>query len=281
MKKKYYAEAALVSVLITFFKILPTNMASACGGKILRSIGPLLSSNRRAKRHIMNSLQVTEAEAEIMSRDMWDNLGRVFAEYPHLHEIYDSHVELCGKENLIGLDREGVPAIFFSGHLANWEVAAPSLRQKNIDVDLIYRAPNNPFVDKILQKCRSMNGVLRTYPKSSAGMRQVLSALKEGRKIGILIDQKYNQGIEFPFFGQPAMTSPAFIQLAKKFNCPLLPVQVERIEHRAAFRVTVHAPLDLQKSEDELLSEAHALLEGWIRQHPAHWLWPHKRWKRS
>jgi KDO2-lipid IV(A) lauroyltransferase len=74
------------------------------------------------------------------------------------------------------------------------------------------------------------------------------------------------------------MTSLAFIQLAKKFNCPLIPVQVERL-HGANFRVTIHKPMDLTKDDATLITEAHTMLEGWIRQTPAHWLWLHKRWK--
>jgi KDO2-lipid IV(A) lauroyltransferase len=262
------------------FRILPVSYASALGGFIGRNVAARFSVGRKAKRHIENSLHTAPDESSRIATGMWENLGRLFAEYPHLPELYMTHSELVGVENLGNLPTSPhAPAIFFSGHLANWEVSAPSLRQKNIDVDLIYRPPNNPYVKKILDKCRSMDGTLRTYPKSSQGMRQVMMALKEGRRIGILIDQKYNQGVEVPFFGQPAMTSLAFIQLAKKFNCPLIPVQVERLGNEAKFRVTIHKPLDLTKDDMTLIAEAHDMLEGWIRKNPTQWLWLHKRWR--
>lgn len=279
MKKlRYISEAILVYTLMFIFRILPVDTASNCGGFIGRNVAYRLSVTRKAKRHIVNSLHTNPDEANRIAYGMWDNLGRLFAEYPHLPELYMTKSELVGVENLGELTTLTTsPAIFFSGHLANWEISAPSLRQKNIDVDLIYRAPNNPYVKTILDKCRSMDGTLKTYPKSAQGMRQVMMALKQGRRIGILIDQKYNQGIEVPFFGQPAMTSLAFIQLAKKFNCPLIPVQVERIKG-ANFRVTIHKPMDLSKDDQTLITEAHTMLENWIRQSPAHWLWLHKRW---
>lgn len=282
MKKlRYISEAILVYTLMFIFRILPVDTASNCGGFIGRNIAYRLSVTRKAKRHITNSLHTNPDEANRIAYDMWDNLGRLFAEYPHLPELYMTKSELVGVENLGELTTLTTsPAIFFSGHLANWEISAPSLRQKNIDVDLIYRAPNNPYVKTILDKCRSMDGTLKTYPKSAQGMRQVMMALKQGRRIGILIDQKYNQGIEVPFFGQPAMTSLAFIQLAKKFNCPLIPVQVERIKG-ANFRVTIHKPMDLSKDDQTLITEAHTLLENWIRKTPAHWLWLHKRWVKT
>ena len=277
---RYMFEAALVYSLMGLFRILPVDQASSVGGWIGRNVASRFFVTRKAKRHIENSLNTDDATATQIATAMWDNLGRLFAEYPHLPELYMTKSELVGIENLGNLPTTpDAPAIFFSGHLANWEISAPSLRQQNIDVDLIYRAPNNPYVKKVLDRCRSMDGTLRTYPKSSKGMRQVMMALKEGRRIGILIDQKYNPGIEVPFFGQPAMTSLAFIQLAKKFNCPLIPIQVERIANQARFRVTVHPPLDLSKDDDTLIAEAHNLLESWIKKAPANWLWLHKRWK--
>ena len=279
MKKiRYLIEGFLVRMLIGLFSALNATNASCLGAAIGRSIGPHLSVSRKARRHVIASLNVSATEAHNIVRGMWDNLGRVFAEYPHLSTINAQYVDVVGAENLAQVTPESGPAIFFAGHLANWEIAAPSLRRFGIDVDLIYRAPNNPYVQNILDKCRSMDGTLRTYPKSASGMRQVMKALKDGRRIGILIDQKYNQGVETLFFGQPAMTSPAFIQLAKKFNCPLIPVQVERTGG-IHFRVTIHPPRDLTLDDAVLLDQSNSLLESWISNAPAHWLWLHKRWK--
>jgi len=282
MKKiRYFAEAILVYSLMALFRVMPSKAASSLGNFIGQNVAYRLLTSRKALRHVERSLGVNNKfDTKRIVKEMWGNLGRLFAEYPHLTELYMNQSELVGIENLGNIPTTpNSPAIFFSGHLANWEISAPSLRQQNIDVDLIYRAPNNPYVKRILDKCRSMDGTLRTYPKSSQGMRQVIMALKEGRRIGILIDQKYNQGIEIPFFGQPAMTSLAFIQLAKKFNCPLIPVQVERLGNDAKFRVTIHKPLDLTKDDMTLITESHTMLENWIRANPAHWLWLHKRWK--
>lgn len=275
---RYLIEAALVRSLIFSFGLMPVEMASNTGGAIAAFIGPRLSASRKAKRHVMSSLHVSETDADKIVRGMWDNLGRVFAEYPHLPTIYQHHIEVVGEDIAQDLAQGYGPILFFSGHLANWEIAAPSMRRFGIDVDLIYRPPNNPYVETILQRCRSMDGTLKTYPKSSAGMRQVMGALKNDRRIGILIDQKYNQGVEAQFFGQPAMTSPAFIQLAQKFNCPLIPVRVERVKG-PNFRVTIYPSLQLSNPVESLIDDAHRLLEDWIREHPEQWLWLHRRWK--
>jgi KDO2-lipid IV(A) lauroyltransferase len=260
---------------------LPVETASTLGDWVGRNVASKLPFGDRAIRHVQKSLHTSPEETNRIAKGMWGNLGRLFAEYPHLAEIYTHKTELVGIENLGDLPTSlHKPAIFFSGHLANWEILAPSVRQQGINVDLIYRSPNNPYVKDLLDHCRSMDGTLKTYPKSPRGMRQVMKALKQGRRIGILIDQKYNPGVESTFFGQPAMSSLAFIHLAKKFNCPLIPAQIERLDG-ANFRVTVHKPLDLSKDDMTLLNEAQNLLEGWITKRPEHWLWLHKRWKKD
>lgn len=282
MKKfRYIIEAILVRTLIALFGCLSPARASALGGFLGRSIGPHLAvSRKKAARHIMASLNTSPAATREIIRAMWDNLGRTFAEYPHLHTITSQYTTISGIEHIDSILKNNGPAIFFSGHLANWEAAGASIRRFGVNVDLIYRAPNNPYVRDVLDHYRSMGGELRTYPKSASGMRQVMMALKEGRRIGILIDQKYNQGVEADFFGQPAMTSLSFIQLARKFNCPLIPTRVERLPH-AHFHVTFYPPLDTSRDDSALLREAHDMLESWIRHKPGHWLWLHKRWKNT
>lgn len=280
MKKfRYLVEALLVRSLLFCFRHLSPDTASSLGGFLGRSLGTIMAASRKARRNLMLSLPgKTKAEYDTILSGMWENLGRVFAEYPHLETISQTHVTIKGAENLGPLSQNKEAALFFSAHLANWEVSSPVVRTKGVDIDLIYRPPNNPWVDKILQECRSMKGILQTYPKSKTGMRQVMEALKSGRRIGILIDQKYNQGVEVNFFGRPAMTSPAYIQLAKKFKCPLIPVRIQRTKG-CHFIVEFFPPLDLSADQETLLTQSHQMLESWIADQPSQWLWLHRRWK--
>ena len=111
----------------------------------------------------------------------------------------------------------------------------------------------------------------------------MMAALKQGRVLGMLIDQKYNEGLAVPFFGQPAMTNPVFVQMAQRYNGFLIPARAERLGG-AHFRLTLHPPLALAdqaghpRTAEDVLAEAHRLLEEWIRERPEQWLWIHKRW---
>lgn len=277
---RYIVEGIAVSILMALFRLLPLDAASGLGGFIGRSIGPKLSVNRKALRSIETSLPgKTPEEYKKIIYDMWDNLGRTFAEYPHLYKIAHERMTATGAENLQPVIDSDIPCILFTGHLANWETAAAYAYKLGIELDLIYRAPNNPYVEGILQRCRSMDGRLKTYPKSSQGMRQVMTALKSGRRIGILIDQKYNQGIAMPFFGRTAMTSPAFAQLAQKFDCPLHAARVERLKG-ANFHLTVYpATKTNDRTVEDIIAESHIMLEKWITERPGQWLWLHNRWR--
>jgi KDO2-lipid IV(A) lauroyltransferase len=280
---RYRLEYALLVSFMGFLSLMAMEQASQLSGWLARKVGPRLGINRVALKNLKMALPGrTDKEYEDILTRMWDNLGRMIAEYTDL-EYFVPDIELVGVENLKRALEANRQAIIFSGHIGNWEIMAPTLLSYGIPVDLVYRAPNNPWVDKLLNRYRSLEGKLRTMPKSIRGTRQLVESVKIGRSVGILIDQKYNEGLPMPFFGHPAMTSPAFVQLAQKFDCPLVPFRVERIE-KTQFRLSFYPPLQLYNENDadrpvkDVIAEAHALLESWIAERPDQWLWMHRRW---
>jgi len=284
MKKiRYFFEYIALAVLMGFFRLLSPDRASAIAGKIGRTIGPRLAASRKAIANMKAALPgKTEDECKTVIAGMWDNMARVIAEYPNL-EALSSKTEIAGLVYLKKALEENGQVIVFSGHLANWEIMAPCLLRQGIATDLVYRAPNNPWSDKMLDRYRSLRGKLRTLPKSKKGTRRLVESIKEGRSIGILIDQKYNEGLEIPFFGRPAMTSPAFVQLAQKFNCGLVPFRVERVQG-TQFRLSFFPAMKIFDAQsaplpvEQVMIEAHQLLESWIIERPEEWLWLHRRW---
>lgn len=286
MKKlRYLAEAALLYIIITIFRLMPVDHASAFGGRIAGAIGPRLPSSRTALNNMKRALPGrTEQDYNDILSSMWNNLGRVIAEYPHLKNIAQNRVTFTNSHILENLRDDDLPAVLFSGHLSNWEALPTSiLLQHNLVMGSIYRKPNNPWVAQMLQKSRTMNDKTLAFSKSRHGMRQAMSAIKEGQHIGILIDQKYNEGILVDFFDMPAMTSAAFVQLAQKFNCPLVPCRIER-RGGAHFHITCFDPLTLHDSNqkplptEDIIKASHTLLENWIKEKPEQWIWTHRRW---
>lgn len=286
MKKLRYAlEALLLYVLFFIFRLLGPERASSCGGWLGHTIGPRLAASRKARKNIERAFPETSAarQDEIL-RGMWDNLGRVIAEYPHLERLSRDYTAITGKENLEPVFQSGGPAVFFGAHLGNWEINCPALyTQFGKEIDLTYREPNNPWTAALLNKARSLGGRLRGFRKAAESGRPILASLREGRYLGILIDQKYNEGIAVPFFGHPAMTNPIFVQLAQRFECPLIPAKIVR-KAGCRFEGTIEPPLKTHDKAgeplpvEEVIAQAHDVIEGWIRDNPEQWLWLHRRW---
>jgi KDO2-lipid IV(A) lauroyltransferase len=207
------------------------------------------------------------------------------AEYPHLRKICvfepGGPVETHGFEHVDRAVAAGRRMIFFSGHIANWEIGMLAAVQYGISVAQIYRAANNRLIDRMITRFRGNAGEL--IPKGAVAARRAIATLRRGAHLTMLADQKMNDGIPVPFFGRPAMTAPALAALALRFDCDVLPARVERLEG-AHFRLTVFPPLPLPRSGDShadaaaVMAQVNAILETWIRDRPEQWFWVHRRW---
>jgi KDO2-lipid IV(A) lauroyltransferase len=281
-----WLEAAGAALGFGAFRLLALDWASALGGRLARAIGPRLGISKRARLNLARAMpELASAEIERIVAGMWDNLGRVAAEYPHLRQIrvFDprGRVETHGFEHMDRAVAAGRRMIIFSGHLANWEIGMLAAAQYGIQVAQIYRAANNPFVDRMITRLRDDAGEL--IPKGAVAAKRAIAVLRRGAHLTMLADQKMNDGIPVSFFGRTAMTSSALASLALRFDCELLPARVERLAG-ARFRLTVYPPLPLPRSGDhhadvaELMALVNRTLEGWIRERPEEWFWLHRRW---
>lgn len=270
-----------------FFRALPLDWASGFTGCLARKIGPHLGINKRARENLRRAMPELAPDAvERIIDGMWDNLGRLVGEYPHLgaYRVYEpgGRIEMVGAENIRAQGAPGKRAIFFSGHFGNWEVATLAVTQAGLRVAEIYRAANNPLVDKLINRARGVVGS-ELVPKGTIAARRAIVALQEGRHIAMLVDQKMNDGIAVPFFGRDAMTAPALARLALRYDCAVVPVRVDRLKG-AHFRITAEPPLPLPRSGNieadtlALMTSVNRVLERWIRERPDHWFWLHRRW---
>ena len=280
-------EAGAVALVFTFFRALPLAWASNIGGRLARTIGPRTGLSRRAAKNIRRALpDKNDAEVKAIIAEMWDNLGRMVAEYPNLGRLRfsgtDTKNEVVGEDVIAALREDGRPALLVGGHIANWEAAAIVFAERGVMLDRVYRMANNPLVEAVYRA--RQKGVTGTQiQKGRDGARLLIKSIAAGHHIGMLVDQKMNNGIAVPFFGMDAMTAPAAAELALKYDCPLVPVRTERLGG-AKLRVTVYPPLDVTASGDKerdvatIMGRLNDLLESWIRERPGQWLWLHNRW---
>ena len=283
----HLVEAAGALTLYGFFRVLPVAWGSALAGFLARRIGPRLGIHRRARANLQRAMpELGAAEVERTLCGMWDNIGRVIAEYPHLDKfrVYEpgGRIEIVDSHHIRDRGREPIGAIFISAHFGNWEVLTLSATQAGLKVAEIYRPADNPFVDRLIGHARRVMGS-ELVPKGAVAARRAVAAIRQGCHIAMLVDQKMNEGIAVPFFGHDAMTAPALARLALRYGSHVVPVRVERLP-RAHFRIIAEPPIAYERTGDDerdtfnLLRQVNSVLERWIRARPDHWIWVHRRW---
>lgn len=262
--------------------------ASNFGGSLVSLVGPFLSTSKVADRNLRRALPQMDAPGRRATiAAVWRNIGSNVGEMPHLADLRETQSgpgwEIVGRENLpLG------QAIFFSAHIGNWEMILPIAAQLGLWISGAYRRSSNPAAEAAIQGLRSAacGGSVSMFPKGTHGARAALLHLAGGGSLGLLIDQKMNDGIAVPFFGRAAMTAPAAAQFALRFNLPLVPVRVERIGP-ARLRMICEPPLVMAASGDRkadilaLATLANASVERWVRADPGAWLWVHRRWPKD
>ena len=284
-KLRYGAEASLFLLFMGLFRLLGLDLASAVGGFIGREIFARTGVTRRARENLELAFpEKSSAEIDAIIRIMWDNLGRTVAEYAHLDKF-----DLAGPGARITVENielaeaiRGKSVLILSGHFANWEIMPVAASRFGLDGAIVYRPPNNPYVDRYIAWARSRKGFREQISKHH-GTKRIFTLLRGGKAILLLADQKTNEGIPVPFFGRDAMTTPAPAALALKLNVPILFASNKRLGG-AHFQVTMHPPLLFAPSGDHdadvksLTAAINARLEDIVRADPGQWLWIHRRW---
>ncbi len=285
------AESTLLRGAVALLRRLGPERASNLGGKVARTLGPWLPVSGVAARNLRAAMpELDPAARRRIVREVWDNLGRTVCELPHLGGLRENTAEGPGWEisdsaRVRQLAAAGRPVIFFTGHIGNWEMAPVAASAYGLPASLMYRAAANPEVDALIVALRreAVGAAVPMFAKGAMGARQAMAHLARGGSLGMLIDQKLNQGIEARLFGMPAMTTPAAAAFALRFRCPVIPVHVERLGP-ARLRVAIgdevpHPAAGSQAERTAALTQAiNDVLEGWIRERPGAWLWLHRRW---
>ena len=273
--------------------------ASDLGGAIARAIGPLLPVSGVAEANLRRALPALDARARrAIIRAVWDNLGRTMAEFPHLPRLARTSSgpgwEIVGEEIVRDLAAKGGPVIFVSAHTGNWEMLPPIAAHFGIPLASFYRPLGNPHLDARINALRraalgagagaGVNGrQVVNFRKGAAGARAAFAHLLRAGYLGMLVDQKLNDGVAARLFGEMAMTAPAPATLALRFRCPVIPTRIERLGP-ARFRLVVEPALALPEGAERgemiaaLTQAINDRLETWIRARPGEWLWLHRRW---
>ena len=282
---KYFFQFIFIIIFFSLFKIIGLKFSSALGGKIFEIIGPLFRSKKLIHSNIKKAFpEINLKKLNQMTKLMWNNYGRVFAEYMFIKDFRldksGSTIKIEGQEILDKIKTEGKPVVFVSGHLSNFELMAMHIEKSGIKLSAIYRPLNNIFLNRIMERIRKKYICKNQIKKGVGGMKKLISLKKNNYSTALMIDQRVTQGIASNFFNQKALTTTVPAQLVKKYKIPVVPIFIERINN-INFNIVVKKPInfDDNKSVGDITDKLNHVLEQMIIYKPEQWIWSHNRWK--
>ncbi|HEY0649450.1 lysophospholipid acyltransferase family protein [Phenylobacterium sp.] len=280
-------EAVLFDAATALARLFLIDSVSNFGARVFRTLGPLTSAHRVAERNLRIAFpDAGDPEIKRLLRAQWTELGRSLAEFTIVDRIVadTGRLEIDGLERLQAIAAGAGPVVFISGHFSNFELMAAAMVRAGVKVQVTYRAMNNTYVDERVRRVRYRYGVRLFAPKGLEGARELIRALERGESVALMNDQKFNGGVEAPFFGVMAHTAPGPSTFALRFGIPLQPLSVQRIGDAARFRVIVHDPIMLEDTGDRQadveagVRKINAFVEDRVRARPTEWFWVHRRW---
>jgi KDO2-lipid IV(A) lauroyltransferase len=264
-------------------RALPVETASRASGIGWRLVAPRLYRQERALRNLELAYpDMAPKERKKLAADMWENLGRTFAESFHLQKIVaEGRVRFEPEEQFDEIARGG-PCVVCGLHLGNWELIASAGKRIGAPFTGVYQRLSNPYVDAATHKLRAPLYEGGLLPKTPVTARTLLRAARGGGYPAFLADLRDDRGAPVPFFGHPALSNTFPALLARITGLPLYAGAAFR-EPNVRFTIRtrrVPVPQTNDREADALVATAslQAQLEAFIREAPEQWMWAHRRW---
>ena len=283
----------VIAFLLRLVALIPLGpvlrLGRAGGALAYRLLG---QTRRLALHHLALAFpEKPEAERRDIARRMFMHLGCSAMEITSIasyQERFADYIRMREPEVLRAAVAKGKGIVFVTGHLGNWELMARLVAKLGAPVSAVAKRGGDERLMGLIERWRADGGVATLWREDPSTARALLRVFKEGRVLGLLVDQDTKvQGVWVPFFGRPAYTPRAPADLALRTGAPILVGTSHRPTERAGdglvFEVTEvpydPAPADREAEVLRITAACQALLEDAIRRHPADWVWMHERWK--
>jgi KDO2-lipid IV(A) lauroyltransferase len=294
-KKKFYRSFKhtfaywLVLILFASVRSMSRRTALRFGEALGKTAFQLFSGERkRVQKHLTIAFpDLSSRRIAQLARQVFVHLGKNAIDLMRLGSSPKDQLDriVCaeGLEHLDRAQAEGKGVILLAGHIGNWELLGVCLAMKGYPISAVGRSLNNQKLDRLLVSHRERFDI-QNIARGKA-TREILRALHRGEFVALLIDQDTNvEGAFVDFFGRPAFTPTGPVTLSLKLGAPIVPVAIHR-ERDDTYHLIVRPQIELvrtgDETEDRRINTAHCskIIEEFIREHPAQWVWMHRRWK--
>ncbi len=283
---KYFAQFLGIIILLIIYKILGLKYSSILSGKILKILGPVFRSNNICHSNLAIAFpDLNKDEKEKIIKDMWNNYGKILAEYMYIKkfrnsETFSKNIIIKNQEILEKIKSDSKPVIFVSGHFNNFELMAMHIEKSGIDVAAIYRPLNNKFLNPIMKNIRVKYICKKQIKKGISGTKEILKYFKNGTSVALMIDQRVSQGINSNFFNRKALTTTIPAQFVKKYGAKIVPIYIERLKG-SKFQIEINKSIEFSNNDsiETITENLNYVIENMIKKNPSQWIWTHNRWK--
>ena len=282
---KYFFQFLFFIFFFFLFKIFGFKISSLIGGKLFETIGPIFRSKELISSNIKKAMpNVGSKDLKKISRLMWNNYGRIFAEYVFIKSFrsgkLNTRISVQGQDILDKIKKNNQQVVFISGHFSNFELMAMHLEKTGIKLSAIYRPLNNIFLNIIMENIRKKYICKNQIKKGIGGIKKIIQLKKQNYSTALMIDQRVSEGIKSNFFNSPALTTTIPAQLVKKFKIPVVPIFIERVNN-LNFKITIRKPVNFTNTDSiqKITDDLNKILETMILHKPEQWIWSHNRWK--
>ncbi|QOW63392.1 lauroyl acyltransferase [Campylobacter hepaticus] len=169
------------------------------------------------------------------------------------------------------------PIIFTTAHYGNWEILSLAYAAKYGPISIVGKKLKSEVMYKILSQNRTQFNIQLIDKKG--GLKQMLSALKRGRSLGLLTDQDCtdNESIKISFFNKEVNYQMGASFIAQKSDALIIPVYVYKNKFNQ-FCIEFFKPKDPRNTTLEELTLYQAqTCEAMIKKRPWEYFFFHRR----
>lgn len=289
MKIIVYILFKLMQTVIPFFPLRFIQKIAAIKGILFCYILPI------RKHTVKSNLKLAfpdknNSEINIIVKQCYINIITVISEFFYMTKLNDTKLaEFLKMDNPELIEKklkQGKGLILISGHYGNWELTAyGAARLCKIPFNVVIKEQTNKRVNDNINKIRSEAGNKMIEMRNS--LREILTVLKNNGIVAMLGDQsapKENIKINFLIKDVPTFEGTAKIAI-KTGAAVLFGLSVRNPD--GTYNVKLHE-IDTSKyknideeSVKKFTQEHSDLLAEYIKLHPEHWLWFHRRFKNA
>ena len=284
----YLLAHAFISLIQAFPLTWVARFGRGCGALVYCFDG---RHRRVARRNLTLCFggEKTPEEIQALTRENFRRIGENFAcaiktASMNLDQLR-SHMQIVGAEKVLKYETETpISRVFAIGHFGNFELFAhatnfaPAYRGATT-----YRALNNPGLNRLLLKLRSVSGCL-FFERRTEGAALRAALRDHHLLLGLLADQHCgDHGLRLPFFGHECTSTKAPAIFALRFNLPLHTALCFRTS-LGKWRIEMgdEIPTHEQgqpRTPAAIMLDVNRAFETAVRRDPANWFWVHNRWK--